>query len=221
MMINTQTAEPQVYGGNNLDVNAIFSTIQGEGPFSGHPATFIRLAGCNIKCTWCDTEYTERKTMSVTEIYKEVHDIGHNLVVITGGEPMRQEIAPLINTLEQNGHMVQIETNGILWSPGVEETGCIFVCSPKTSKVHPNIYILKKTTNRVYIKLVVGKNAYPTQPELKGGDVLPFHDADFIIPLDTRDTELNKLNYNLAVEYVKIHSNTVVQIQLHKQLGIQ
>lgn len=220
-MINTQPPEKQVKGGMFLEVNEIFDSIQGEGPFSGHPATFVRLAGCNIQCTWCDTKYTDRKSMSIHDIVGLCVGNERNLVVLTGGEPMRQEIAPLINLLEQKGHLVQIETNGILWSPGVEDTGAYIVCSPKTSKVHANIYILKNTTNRVFIKLVVGEGAYPTQPNDKGGAVIPFHKADYVLPLDSGDNYQNKENYGIAIKYAREHEHTVLQTQIHKQLGVR
>ena len=69
-MKNQQLADKPVLNetGLSLQVNSIFYTIQGEGPFAGRPAIFIRLAGCNLQCPGCDTEYTKRQTMTVDEI---------------------------------------------------------------------------------------------------------------------------------------------------------
>jgi len=218
MTINTQPAEKQVRGGLFLEVNDIFDTIQGEGPFSGVGATFIRLAGCNLQCTWCDTEYTARQARSLQDIVALSNE---RLVVITGGEPMRQEIAPLVHLLEQAGHTVQIETNGVLWSTGIEETNAVLVVSPKTSKVHPNVYICQKTGQMVvYVKVVVGEHAYPTQPDSKGGDVLDSFTAMYVLPLDSGELEQNKLNEQMAVDYA-MKNNGIFQIQLHKYLGVK
>ena len=104
MEINTQKPTSLEQGdGTLLKVHSIFMTIQGEGPFSGHPAVFIRLAGCNLACPFCDTEYTENAvTMTIPEIRKAVrnaHTVNKGLVVITGGEPFRQNIVRLCNRL--------------------------------------------------------------------------------------------------------------------------
>ncbi|WP_046973456.1 7-carboxy-7-deazaguanine synthase QueE, partial [Dyella japonica] len=96
-------------------------TIQGEGPFCGQPAVFVRLAGCNLQCPGCDTNYTSnRKKMSHSDIWQEiVHVTGEaktKLVVITGGEPFRQpEVVNFINYLiDMKGYRVQVETNGTM-----------------------------------------------------------------------------------------------------------
>lgn len=105
-----------------LSVHSIFYTIQGEGPFTGRPAVFVRLAGCNLQCNFCDTDYTVgRQLMTVAEIVREVYEVVSNkshvpeLVVITGGEPFRQPIGDLIRELNASRRHVQIETNGTLF----------------------------------------------------------------------------------------------------------
>jgi organic radical activating enzyme len=116
-------------------VHEIFSTIQGEGPFAGVPATFIRLAGCNLQCTGCDTDYTGGKEMTRQEIAKSVDP--DRLVVITGGEPFRQNLFDLLDTLLNRNikRVVQIETNGTIlpnYLPDFIARGVIVVVSPKT-----------------------------------------------------------------------------------------
>ena len=219
--MNQQKPEKQVTGGMFLEVNEVFDSIQGEGPFSGHPATFIRLAGCNLQCDWCDTLYTSRTAMSVQELLEVAVANDRKLVVITGGEPLRQEITTLVHILENNGFSVQIETNGTLWSKGLEETHATIVCSPKTNKIHPNITILANNKEMpIYFKIIVGQDAYPTQPGLKGGDVLPFFDADYVIPLDAKSEEINQRNNTMAITYVR-ECGGILQIQMHKQLGVR
>lgn len=134
-----------------LDVHSIFHTIQGEGPFAGQPAVFIRLAGCNLQCPMCDTAYTEgRRLLPLDEIVQEVavsHGIApRGLVVITGGEPFRQNLTGLFAALTEEGYYVQVETNGTLEPSGWEyewdvtvKLGVYIVCSPKAAKVHPSV----------------------------------------------------------------------------------
>ena len=136
------------YPHGHLDVHHVFDTIQGEGPFAGTPAVFIRLAGCNLQCPWCDTDYTSRRTMLAPT---EVADLVGNLrpvwvgggagvlVVITGGEPFRQFLGPLVKILTGIGYRVQIETNGVLYDPAFPYELATVVCSPKTPKIHPQL----------------------------------------------------------------------------------
>lgn len=119
-----------------LFVHSVFYTIQGEGPFAGCPAVFVRLGGCNLQCPGCDTEYTDgAKWHTASEIISMLHD-SVQLVVITGGEPFRQNISMFANSLIAVGVKVQVETNGTLPpSPGLHDAVAI-VCSPKSGKVN-------------------------------------------------------------------------------------
>lgn len=135
---------------NALRVQKIFQTIQGEGPFAGLPAVFLRLAGCNLRCSWCDTEFESQYDLAVgvDQVVTTVLQLAGEkirLVVLTGGEPLRQDIRPLCFALADYGFHVQIETAGTLWVDGLEEVlvqegeGVSIVCSPKTPKVHERI----------------------------------------------------------------------------------
>jgi 7-carboxy-7-deazaguanine synthase len=100
-----------------LSIIEIYRSIQGESSFAGLPCTFVRLAGCNLRCTWCDSEYTFTggKKMTSNEIFAEVQRLSRNgLVEITGGEPMLQarELVPLMQRLLDCGYQVLIETSG-------------------------------------------------------------------------------------------------------------
>lgn len=132
----------------DVDLHSIFRTIQGEGPFSGWPAVFVRFAGCNLQCPLCDTEYTQgRRKVAAQEVAAKVADLQTGgLVVITGGEPFRQPkaIAALCDLLTDAGHFVQIETNGSLPPPDGPAyrhqvmnppSGVHIVVSPKSGKV--------------------------------------------------------------------------------------
>jgi len=98
-----------------LKVNEIFKSIQGESTYAGLPCTFVRLAGCNLRCTYCDTNYAyyDGKELSDDEIISKIEEYGVKLVEFTGGEPLLQEETPrLLKTLLDRGYEVLIETNG-------------------------------------------------------------------------------------------------------------
>lgn len=117
----------------------IFATVQGEGASIGVPSVFVRLAECNLRCTWCDTKYTwdwdaHDRAASTTEIpvaevaerVREVAGGGVRNVVFTGGEPLLQqdELAPLATTLREAGFTTEVETNGTI-VPGDAIAGVI------------------------------------------------------------------------------------------------
>lgn len=100
-----------------LIVNEIFPSIQGESTFQGLPTVFIRLTGCNLKCSYCDTAYAffSGKAQEMSSIIEEVCSFGITHVCITGGEPLLQEETPMLGfNLLKAGKIVSIETNGTL-----------------------------------------------------------------------------------------------------------
>ena len=126
-----------------LDVAEIFVSLQGEGPFPGQPATFIRLAGCVPPfCSWCDTPHALHanhegvRRMAPEELLSKVEQTRHELVVITGGEPFLQwdnGLSELDALLTVEGRRVQYETSG---KAGIPALNCGFVvCSPKPAHV--------------------------------------------------------------------------------------
>lgn len=97
----------------------MFRSIQGESYLAGRPCTFVRTAGCNLSCTWCDTRYAgdinEGVEMGVGEVMQKVGELGADLVEITGGEPLLQEESiELMRLLCDSGARVMLETNGTL-----------------------------------------------------------------------------------------------------------
>ena len=98
-----------------MKICEIYTSIQGESSYAGTPCTFIRLTGCNLRCTYCDTRYAydEGNELSEDAILKQVKDAGVQLVEITGGEPLLQQgVYHLITRLLEDGYLVMIETNG-------------------------------------------------------------------------------------------------------------
>jgi len=98
-----------------LRVNEIFYSIQGESTFAGFPCVFIRMTGCNLRCTYCDTTYAyeEGDDIPLHSILTTVKKFACNLIEVTGGEPLIQDETPdLISALIKNGYTVLLETNG-------------------------------------------------------------------------------------------------------------
>ena len=101
-----------------MQITEIYKSIQGESSYAGLPCVFVRLTGCNLRCHWCDSEYTFTggQRMSLEEVEAEVERLSPNggLVEITGGEPMLQEreVVPLMERLLNAGYNVLLETSG-------------------------------------------------------------------------------------------------------------
>ncbi len=140
--MNDQTPEKlNIHPLGVLEVHHLFHSIQGEGPFVGCPAVFIRLTGCNLQCPNCDEDYTSKRTpmnpATLMDAVKEFQDV--NLLVITGGEPLRQNLAPFLCLAIEAGYRVQIETNGTLYNPSIIYEEIMVVCSPKTGAVNKHL----------------------------------------------------------------------------------
>lgn len=150
-MFGTNKLEKQrLNDGSTLLVKSIFPTIQGEGPFVGCSSTFVRLGGCHLRCFFCDTDFENGEDKGISDILTSIvlssvtkRQMKTPLVVLTGGEPLRQNILPLCEGLVERDYVIQIETSGTYWVPGLEELcgagDVVIVCSPKTGQVHPKI----------------------------------------------------------------------------------
>ncbi|MEN8212111.1 MAG: radical SAM protein [Thermodesulfobacteriota bacterium] len=98
-----------------INICEIFYSLQGESTFAGLPCIFIRLSGCNLDCSWCDTRYanTQYHSMTFDQILNQIRDYHCNLVEVTGGEPLHQKDTPsLISMLLDKNYHVLLETNG-------------------------------------------------------------------------------------------------------------
>ena len=113
-----------------MKVCEIFTSIQGESTFAGVPCTFIRMAGCNLRCSYCDTVYAyeEGAELSGEEIVKRIQAAGLKTVEITGGEPLLQPgVSPLVKSLLDLGYRVLIETNGSQDIQGIDRRAVIIL----------------------------------------------------------------------------------------------
>jgi 7-carboxy-7-deazaguanine synthase len=101
-----------------MQITEIYKSLQGESTYAGLPCLFVRLTGCNLRCSWCDSEYAfyGGRKMTPEEVFAEVEQLSPNggLVEITGGEPMLQEreVVPLMRLLLEGGYQVLLETSG-------------------------------------------------------------------------------------------------------------
>ena len=236
MRENTQKPVAADYG-STINVHSIFETIQGEGPLCGERALFIRLNGCNLRCPGCDTSYTG-SDLNVGPYWAVREAQGRGwakgaLVVITGGEPMRQNIAPMIVALLEGGYRVQIETNGVLWPEGMDDLiyrhgghdKLMVICSPKTSRIHERVLACAAAFKYV----------------LQAGDVSPedglprralMHPAAtgvarprkgalvYVQPMDEDDPEKNLPNLAAAIQSAMTFGHRL-GIQVHKIINME
>lgn len=215
-------------------INEIFYSIQGEGHWAGSPAVFVRFAGCNLNCSWCDTDHSPQRELTAEEIESEIQDampdvsvdsLEHIVVVLTGGEPLLQVDTELLDALFPLD--IHLETNGTIPLPSTEYFSWITV-SPKHD--HP-VVIPKELIGEM--KVVLDGVINPEEHYWA-------HYYDFIQPcwpayheysqekfLGNRpraDYERRKLEHKAmmaAVTYVKEHPGWRLSLQLHKVLGIK
>ncbi len=120
-----------------LGLAEIFYSVQGEGTWTGTPAVFVRLAGCNLACAFCDTDYALRFIASVDDVVRRVRAAGGDcpLVILTGGEPLAQTETPgLIAALQADGRRVHIESNGTI---DVELPADVWLTVSPKERLHP------------------------------------------------------------------------------------
>jgi 7-carboxy-7-deazaguanine synthase len=242
MRLNTQPREAVLrdHDGKTLEiVGSPWETIQGEGPFTGSPAVFIRLAGCNMNCPGCDTDYTSnRETLTYVQIVDRVMDLRQSdkhtcrLVVITGGEPLRQNIALLCSQLISMDYTPQIETSGTV-TVGVPQLEDLkrqhggkltIVCSPKAPTVAPPLVPLIDAYKYVMGYLSVSHDGLPFDVLCAGitparpPAVFP-RERVWLQPMDTGDKDADALNLKACVESCLKHGWTL-GVQLHKLIGM-
>ena len=204
----------------SLKINEIYHSIQGESSYSGLPCVFVRLTYCNLRCSYCDTEYAfyEGKDMSIKQIIKKINSFKCNLVEITGGEPLLQKnCIKLINELEKNNKKVLIETGGSLSIQNISKKTHIILdlkcpsSNMENKNLWENLDYIKKTDE---IKFVVGNKADYEWTK----NIIKKYDLE------------NKCHLLISPVYDKIDNEKIInwilkdnlkirfQIQLHKEI---
>lgn len=238
MRENMQQPMPAKYDqAGIIQIHSIFPTIQGEGPFCGERALFFRLHGCNLRCPGCDTDYTSTiLQVAPGFMATRARELGWTkgaLVVITGGEPFRQNIAPAITELLKAGYVVQVETNGVLWPQGLDHLVYVYgthglfqiVCSPKTSRIHDRIgtcatafkYVLQAGNINLKDGLPMRALMHPAAPQVarpRPGALV------YVQPMDEDDPAANALNLAAAINSTMTFGHRL-QIQVHKIINME
>lgn len=211
---------PESGDGQVLQVVEIFPTLQGEGPFVGHPAVFVRLGGCNLACDFCDTEFERFQPWELPFLLHTISSLAEqggcrvrDLVVITGGEPLRQNIGPLCAALLDLGFRVQIETNGTLWRTLPREVNV--VCSPKAPyhRLRPDLLARIDA-----IKFIVAAND-PLYGEVVDVGQAQYRTPVYVQPMDVGDPARNAANLQHAAALAQQYGYRL-SLQTHKILGM-
>ena len=212
--------KPENGDGSSLKVQEIFATFQGEGPFVGYPSVFVRLGGCNLACDFCDTEFDSPQEIALEKIVAEILNLSQNkkysLVVITGGEPMRQPISALCQRLIEEGFLVQIETNGTIFRELPLEVKII--CSPKISNqkyhaIRPDLLLRIDA-----FKFIISANK-KEYSDISDVGQTQTRAAVYLQPMDEYDAVKNFENQQLTLALAKKYGARV-SLQMHKILGI-
>jgi 7-carboxy-7-deazaguanine synthase len=202
-----------------MKIAEIFKSLQGEGKNQGKPCLFIRLAGCNLHCRWCDTTYAQTggMEMNLDFILEQVWRINPSYVCITGGEPLQQadELEPLLVSLHKRGTAIDIETNGTLDFKRFQPFAsiCMDVKCPSSGE-QSNLALLDAIRQQDSVKFVVIDEAdcryaqeIITTYRIRG--------EIFLSPVYGSD-------YSVITKFILVNNLPVrFQIQLHKIIGVK
>ena len=202
-----------------MKINEIFYSIQGESSFMGLPCIFIRFATCNLRCTYCDTEYAfhEGREMSVGEVLAAIANYPSRLVLITGGEPMLQEsIHHLFSGLLELGYTVCLETGGQVFLDAVDPRvhKIMDLKCPSSGMEGHNLYRnVECLTHADEVKFVVGDRFDFDW----ACDVIRRYDLSSRVDTVLFSPVYQKLPYDILAHWVLDSGLPVrMQLQLHK-----
>lgn len=178
-----------------LYVTEVFSKVQGEGIYTGMPMTFIRLSGCNVHCSKCDTQYSWKRGRS-TSSDDLISEVKYPDVCITGGEPLLQDITLLVTKLKDSSHNIHVETNGtIVPSTNIFDKCKVITVSPKL----PSMGIKEIDEESLEKFIAYGTDVFPPNIQLK-----------FVIDPFSQDT---KIVLDLLTKYRSILGGVPIILQ--------
>lgn len=189
-------------------INDLFYSLQGEGHHTGMAAVFVRFSGCNLRCPFCDTDFSSFTEMSAEEIVNRVLSLCENaqevkpLVVLTGGEPTLQVDEALITCFHEAGFVVAMESNGTKLPPRNLEW---LTVSPKEK-------VMVKRCNE--LKCLMDELGQVNDFGIEA-------DVYYLQPCDVEDEQRNQLITQRCVEYVKAHPKWRLSLQTHKLAGFK
>lgn len=196
-----------------FEVTEIFKSLQGEGVDSGSPAVFVRLAGCNLSCNFCDTKFPVNMTLSGVQLLKQILDIagGTRLIVFTGGEPLLQPVIQLVPMLRGMGLYVGVETNGTI------EVDSVFFTSLSLS---PKVPFMQCKVQRCHsLKLLYPYLHGATPEDYKS----VYAGYKFIQPIWVEGdmVRTKQIIQEAAAEVIRLGDGWKLGLQIHKFIGIQ
>jgi 7-carboxy-7-deazaguanine synthase len=201
-----------------MKIAEIFRSIQGEGKNQGYPCTFLRLGGCNLRCTWCDTRQAQSGGVErmESEIMQEIEALNGKRLCITGGEPLLQgeQLLPLVRTMRERDYIIEIETNGTFdfrpYQPYASV--CMDVKCPSSGE-QSDLSLLAHVTDKDSVKFVVGT----------------FEDLDFAAEVMDHYSIRGEIFFSpvhgsssrIVAEFLIDHDLSArLQLQLHKSIGV-
>jgi organic radical activating enzyme len=190
-----------------LTVNEIFYSLQGEGRRTGEASIFIRLAGCNLKCPFCDTDFSAGKVMTVYEILEKISGYPCTWIVWTGGEPALQLTGNCLQFFKNAGYRQAIETNGTLPLPAPLD---YIACSPKERYETIREHI--PAVNEIRLPVQKGDNL----PDIS---ILPYADSYLVSPVFDGNA-MNRENIDYCVSLVRRNPQWSLSLQTHKLIHI-
>ena len=193
----------------SLKVKEIFYSLQGEGGRQGEASIFIRLSGCNLKCDFCDTDFSGGETMELPQILSVIRQFPCQWIIWTGGEPALQLTDEVIAFFKQRGYFQAVESNGHYPLSGLLD---YTVVSPKGN---PD-YAKSLNPSVDEIRLPVEKG--DTIPDFER---LPKAKHYFLSPVFTDDIFVTEENINYCVEQIKQMPHWRLSLQIHKLIHIE
>lgn len=190
-------------------INEIFYSLQGEGHNTGRAAIFIRFAGCNLRCPFCDTEFSEYREMSDADIIAVIGSWPARFIVLTGGEPTLQVDDSFVALLHTHGYEVAMETNGTRPVPnGIDW----MTVSPKEAFTGKTGRVTVDRCNE--LKCIFDGTHEPTDHGIEA-------EYYYLQPCDTGDNERNSRITQACVEYISQNPKWRLSLQTHKLTGFK
>lgn len=190
----------------------IFHSVQGEGVHAGIPHVFIRFGKCNLQCEWCDTDFEIFEEMTAAQILSQVSQYPSKRLILTGGEPMLNDLWPLQRVFKSRGYTLSCESNGTVEIPdGLLDWICI---SPK-DQMYPQVKIRQRKGDE--LKCVYVGQDLSMYDELKLGFTHHFLQPCY---MDNESVEWNGKNFALTETVVKENPTWRLSLQTHKWMGV-
>lgn len=191
-------------------ISEIFYSIQGEGRNTGMPAWFIRFAGCNLNCPWCDTNHSQKIERKESYILNAIKSNSCQNVILTGGEPTIHNLKPLLLLLKENHYYVAIETNGTndLLKYRIEALLSWVTVSPKSLPI------------AVGCKVEEIKVVWPSELDLKQAEEVPA-DYYYLQPRDEKGVSHSKDNLLKTMSMVMNNPRWRLSLQTQKMIGLR